>query len=165
MFELSNVEGHISIKFVIIGYQFPSDPIDDWLLVKLTVKQGNNVFEKIDPALTTQELINVYQWFNALHERKLPRFGNQTFTEPCIGLNFLAYRSDTVRFSIELSHELKPNFFIEQFKFPNKDKWFSKDWHIVFEANNDDFIQILNSLTQDISNYPTRSSNHIDSLD
>lgn len=151
MLTLTNVEKHITLNCEIIGYQFPGSLTDNWCTLKINISQGEKVFEKIDPALDTRELIEIHNWFKALAEKRLPRFAHLTFTEPCLSFEYLACGSDNVRFSINLSHEFKPSFKLEQFKSS------SKDWRIVFELDDTGFTDVLSSLERSIEKYPSRA--------
>jgi len=150
MFKLTNVEDHITLSIEVAGYQFPDNPVDDWCFLKINIEQGEELFEKIDPAIEASEILDIYRWFKSLSESKLPRHAHLTFTEPCLSFDYLAYKNDCVRLSVNLSHELQPNFYIAQFK--------SKDsqWHIVFELNANDFIQVLSGVERTINEYPIR---------
>lgn len=152
MLTLTNVEKHITLSCEIIGYQFPDSLTDNWCMLKINVSQGDKVFEKIDPALDSRELIAIQHWFKALADKRLPRFAHLTFTEPCLSFEYLACRDDNVRLSINLSHELKPSFEIEQFKSS------SKDWRIVFELDDNGFTEALSSLERSIERYPSRGN-------
>ena len=151
MFELNNIENKVSINCSVAGYQFPDNPKDDWCLLKVLVQHNGAVFEKIDPALETQELVRMYQWFECLSKNMLPRFACLSFTEPCIGFEFLAYNKGIVRISIGLGHELKPPFELEQLRSK------SSEWNIVFELDESDFNRILTGIDTAIKKYPTRS--------
>lgn len=150
MIELSDVENNVRLRCEIVGYQFPDSPQDDWCLMKVEVEQGDDAFESIDPALEACELVGIYEWFKCLAENRLPRYAHLTFTEPCIGFEFLAYKDDRVRFSVELGHELKPNFDLNQFR-PEK-----RDWVIVFELNRTDINGLLDGIGDAIKQYPIR---------
>jgi hypothetical protein len=50
-----------------------------------------------------------------------------------------------------LSHELKPSFEIEQFKYK------IDEWNIIFELNEDDFKKIITTLEAAKEQYPVRS--------
>jgi len=150
MLELKNMEGHVSIKCEIVSYEFPENPADDWCLLRVKIKQGENAFEKVDPALEARDVAQLYNWFKSLSENRLPRFAHLEFTEPCISFEFLACKNERVRFSINLSHELKPNFELEQFNSSNT------DWCIVFELNTDGFSEVLKGIERTINKYPSR---------
>ena len=150
MFELSNVENKLDFKCQIIGYQFPDSKRDDWCLLKLKVKQGEHYFEQTDPAIETTELERLYDWFKCLSERRLPRFARLSFTEPCISFEFLACTDDSIRISINLSHELKPEFELNQFGFCNN------DWKIVFNLDEENISKILENIRQTLELFPVR---------
>jgi len=150
MLELSNVENKVDLKCQITGYQFPDSKRDDWCLLKVEVKQGEQYFERIDPAIETTELERLYDWLKCLSERRLPRFARLSFTEPCISFEFLACADDSIRISINLSHELKPEFELSQFGFRNN------DWKIVFNLDDENISKILENLRRTLKLFPVR---------
>ena len=150
MLELINVEKKVQLRLDAVGYQFPEDPHDDWCLIKLHVQQGAKIFKKTDPALEATELVRLLSWFECLAENRLPRFSELAFTEPCIGFSFLAYHEGTVRISIELDFELKPDFELEQFGCSHS------EWCIVFELTPSDFDNAIRGLTEAIKRHPIR---------
>lgn len=150
MIELENIENHVKLKCEVVGYQFPNNHKDNWCLLKVDIKQGDKSFEKIDPALETTELVELREWFKSLSKKRLPRFAKLTFTEPGISFEFLACINEQVRISIKLSHEIKPNFMLEQFRSEHS------DWIIVFELNDKDFDKTICGIEAAIKHFPTR---------
>ena len=118
MLKLRNVEDKVELELAVEGYQFPDSPQDDWCMVKAVVRQGDELYEAVDPALETTEIVGILEWFKCLSEHRLPRFGHLTFTEPCIEFEFLACEDELVRISINLSNELQPGFDLKQFGLP-----------------------------------------------
>lgn len=150
MFKLSNVDNKVDLELSIEGYQFPEIPKDQWCFVKVIVKQGSDVFEAIDPALQTTELLRVLEWFRCLQERKLPRYARLCFTEPCLEFDFLASTESSVRISVHLSHELKPNFDLEQLGRR------SSEWSVVFELRENELKQIVSGVEVVLLRCPVR---------
>ncbi len=150
MFALKNIENHVRLKCEVVGYQFPDSPKDDWCLLKVEIKQGNQIFEKIDPALEATELVELCEWFQCLSENRLPKYAQLTFTEPCISFEFLSCKNEQVRISVALSHELKPDFELEQFQSTHS------DWVIVFELNSKDFEKTIYGIGAATNQYPSR---------
>jgi len=150
MFELTNVENNVTISLEVIGYQFPEQLEDNWCFLKVKVTQGDKQFERTDPALETTDLVGIFEWFKCLSKRNLPKWSHLTFTEPCISFRFLRCSESTVRIAINLEHELKPVFEIEQFGSKNS------AWDIVFELNDSHFESILEGIEILILKYPNR---------
>jgi len=150
MFELTNIENNVTISLEVIGYQFPEQLEDNWCFLSVKVAQGNELFEKTDPALEATELVEMYEWFTCLYKRVLPKWAHLTFTEPCISLKFLSYRANTVRIAIILDHELKPAFKIDQLGSKNG------NWDIVCELSESHFKSILQCIDTQIQRYPNR---------
>ncbi|AWF80220.1 hypothetical protein BTJ40_05015 [Microbulbifer sp. A4B17] len=150
MFKLSNVENKVELELSVEGYQFPESPKDDWCFIKLIVKQGKDTFEAVDPALETTELMRILEWFRHLSERRLPRYTRLSFTEPCLEFKFLACTDSSVRISIHLSHELKPNFELKQFGRP------PSDWRVVFELKEKEFNKVISGVESALLRCPVR---------
>ena len=150
MIELTNIENKVSFICEIIGYEFPDIPDNDGCLLRVRIKEGDNFFEVVDPALEATELIYIFEWFQSLSKNRLPRYAHLTFTEPCISFNYLSIKDDIIKISVELSHELKPDFKLDQFGF------YDFEWDIVFELSSVDFKQILKSINTTILKYPRR---------
>jgi hypothetical protein len=152
MLELKNIEGKIDLSLEIIGYQFPDSKSDDWCLLKATIIQGSDECELIDPAIETSELVHLLRWFSSLAEGRLPRYAHLTFTEPCIGFKFLSFKDGVVRIAINLGHELKPPFEIDQFRAKNN------EWSIVAELKSNELTAIRNGIKHSLEVYPVRGS-------
>ena len=151
MLELKNVENNVLVSLSICGYQFPKDTADDWCLVKASISQGEEVFEKVDPALEASELLELHSWFKALSENRLPRYSCLSFTEPCLSFEYLSFSSDIVRFGIKFSNELKPNFELNQLHST------SKNWNVVFGLKLGELASIAASIEHTCKNYPVRA--------
>lgn len=151
MLSLTNTEHNIQLNIDVVAYQFPQEKEDDWCQVKVKVVQDNRIFEKVDPAIDSDEIENIYDWFECLSRAHLPKFSNLTFTEPCLGFEFLSNRNGIVRIAVELSHELKPDFELRQFA------RVQKNWRIVFDLKESDFKQVLEGIKGSKSKFPVRS--------
>jgi hypothetical protein len=145
-----NIENTVKLECSLVGYEFPENSEDNWLLVRVKVTQGKNIFERVDAALETMDLVRLLQWFTCLSENRLPRYAHVNFTEPCMSLAFLACQENRVRISIELSHELKPNFALEQFRAKHT------EWNIVFDLTSHDFEAIIEGIQSAMHHYPIR---------
>jgi len=150
MIKLQNIGKNISLDLSVEGYQFPNDKNDDWCLIQLIVKQGNDIFRKVDPALEAVEIASLLEWFKCLSMRRLPTYNCLTFTEPCLEFEFLSCKNETVRISINLKYELKPDFSIFQFGRANS------KWCIIFEITMQDFDEIIIALESTLESYPIR---------
>jgi len=151
MFRLVDTEGFIAIEMAIVGYQFPHEQTDDWLLVALNVRQKESVFFHTDPALEVEDLRSIYEWFRCLQDHRLPQTASLYFVEPNLAFHLLADKGHTIRFSLELSHELKPPFNNNQFGCDDS------EWNIVFELSAGDIENITNAFEKAINVYPARS--------
>ena len=150
MFKLLDVENKVELALSIEGYQFPGSPTGDWCFVKVIVIQGDNAFEATDPALETTDLLSTLEWFRCLAKRKLPRYSRLCFIEPCLEFEFLACDDSSVRISISLSHELKPNFDLEQFGLS------TAEWKVIFELGATEFEKVISGIEATTLQYPVR---------
>lgn len=150
MIKLKNVEKNIELELDVDGYQFPALEEDDWCNIKLKVRQNENSFITVDPALEATDLQSILEWFNCLKDRKPPSFASLSFTEPCLEFAFLAARNNAVRFSINLNHELRPKFKMKQFGLK------SDSWRVVFEIGC--FDEIISGIEKSIRQFPARSN-------
>lgn len=151
LFELFNVEKKIGLRLALVGYQFPASQYDDWLVVSLDVTQGASRYSRTDPSLEAQELLQILAWFKALQARELPGYASLSFTEPNLTFHFLAATGESVRISIELNLELKPDFNMRQLGADDS------TWNIVFELRPEDFANICGALETAIRTFPVRS--------
>ncbi len=94
MIELNNIENNVRLKCDIVGYEFPDNLEDNWCILRVEVKQENQTFVRVDPALETTELVELYEWFESISKNRLPQYAQLTFTEPCISIEFLACKND-----------------------------------------------------------------------
>jgi len=150
MFNLKNTENDIELDLRIVGYQFPDALEDNWCLLKAAVRQGEKFIDISDPALEADDIVSILSWFVRLSEHKLPRFGLLSFIEPCIEFEFLACDKYSVRISVNLNNEMKPNFELSQFGIT------SNNWNIVFDLNEDDFKSIIAGIEEAMQQYPVR---------
>lgn len=154
LFHLTNPLNDISISCHLADYQFPhleNYTDGNWLNIQLVVNHRQKRFEKIDPALQVQDFQRMYDWFEALHQRKLPRYATLVFMEPCLAFSFLAQDLKKVCISVNLKHELKPKFWLKQSGF-----WFGLDWQVQFDVSAGEFEQILHNLQTAMAHYPVR---------
>jgi hypothetical protein len=150
MIDLMNSESRVRLKLAIIGYQFPRQRTDNWCLLDVEVTQGDRVFHAVDASLETFDLVGIHEWFLRLSERRLPRWAELTFTEPCLSFQFVSCSDDAVRIGIQLSHEIRPKFALEQSGLR------SRRWNVVCELRDEQFEGILEGVAAAIERFPTR---------
>jgi len=150
MFKLINVENNIELEMVVAGYQFPNSIDDNWCNIKIFIKQADAIFKIVDPALKTTELKIIHEWFKCLAERRLPNYAQLCFIEPCLEFEFLACTNDTVRISINLDHEMKPDFVMTQFGIS------TLEWSMVFELSKQNIDKITSGIEDALKSYPVR---------
>jgi hypothetical protein len=151
MFDATNVDAHVHLRCEIAGYQFPATLDDDWCLVRVSVRQGQDHFERVDPALEANDLIRIRDWFRALAADRLPRYAHLGFIEPCLGFEFLARDDAGVRFAVLLSHELRPHFQLRQLGAV------SDDWIVVFHLDPARLAAVAAAIDAAIARFPVRS--------
>jgi len=150
--DLWNVEGTVHLTLRVAGYQFPDSPEEDWLLIDLAVHHAGQCFERIDPAMEVNELLDLRNWFHDLQHRRLPEYATVHFTEPCFTFRFLRSSPEHVRIGVELDAELKPPFPLHQFGFE------SPTWQIVFDLRNEQLHTVVAVLERSLSQYPARGA-------
>lgn len=157
MIKLTSEKGDFDFECNIINYQFP-DIVDDWCLLRVKITKDDSVFEKIDPALEAMDLPKLHNWFNALANNTLPSTSQLWFIEPCISFDFNGYRNGLVYISINLSHELKPDFIFDDkigFDTADEDNQYQAA-SLQFALAPNDFTAILHYLSATIDQYPKR---------
>jgi hypothetical protein len=150
MLDVWNVDDRVHLKCHVVGYEFPEKRDDNWCLVRVEVRQDSESFEKVDPALEATELLLLRDWFRCLANDRLPRYANLTFTEPCLGFEFLARDAVGVRFAVHLDFELKPDFPLRQLSYS------TNDWQVVFHLSFDRLTVLLDSIEATILKFPVR---------
>lgn len=152
MIKLKNKENTVELQLDIVGYQFPKTQ-DNWCLLQVCVQQGDQHFQKTEPALQTTDLKDLYNWFDALANARLPSYACMDFIEPCLSLAYVSYIKQAITIAITLECEIKPNF-------PRKHPHGHDDnWTLEFELHEQDLIQIRQNIQQWIQNYPSREKN------
>jgi hypothetical protein len=151
MFDAANVEDHVHLRCEVVGYQFPASVEDDWCLVRVDVRQGEDeFFERVDAALEAGDLSRIREWFRALAADRLPRYARLTFTEPCLAFEFLARDDAGVRFAVHLSHELRPTFKLQQLGHV------SAAWVLVFHLDFARLAAVADAVDATREKFPTR---------
>lgn len=150
MITLKNIEERIDLEIEVVGYQFPEIEDDDWCFLRLRIQQDSDNIELIDPAIETTELIDLFSWFSCLSEGRLPEYAHLDFVEPCISFKFLSFKEGVVRISINLSHELKPDFPMKQFGYEEN------EWSIAFDLEEEQLKSICSGIKKTLDQYPIR---------
>ncbi|GLQ29634.1 WapI family immunity protein [Litoribrevibacter albus] len=150
MINLTNIEEKINLYIEVAGYEFPEIEDDDWCLLRLRIQQESDSIELVDPAIETTELAQLLHWFSSLVEGRLPEYAHLDFVEPCISFEFLAFKEDVVRISINLSHELSPSFPMRQFGSE------ANEWSIVFDLGEEQLKSICSGIKKTLDQYPIR---------
>ena len=146
-----NIDGGVHLQCSVAGYQFPKKLHDDWCFVRVAIRQGSRVFEKIDPALEAHDLSRIRNWFRALADLRLPRVAHLTFVEPCLGFEFLGHDEHGVRFAVHLGAELRPPFSLEQLS------EISKEWVVVFRFDAQQLADVASAVDTLCETFAVRS--------
>lgn len=150
MFTLTNIENQITVSCNVIDYEFPDDRTDNWCVVKTEVKQGERSFKVTRALFETEELVNIFNWFDALSRGRLPAVAMLTFIEPYIRFQFLSYRDGVVQIGIWLEEQLKPDFKIKQFKMKKR------EWCIICDLDQEIFGELLKTIGDSVEHFPVR---------
>lgn len=150
MLDLLNVDGQVRLACEVVRYQFPALRTDNWCVVRLEVSQGKRSYVKEDPALETQDLVRLREWFQCLAEDRLPRYAHLTFVEPCLSFEFLGKDDAGVRFSVHLSAELRPDFRLKQLSLS------TRSWQVVFHLGAEALGAIVERIEASVRRFPVR---------
>ena len=152
MLDLLNVDDQVRLECDVVGYQFPDQPNDDWCLIRVDVRQGDESFEKIDAALTASEVVSIRDWFRCLAGERLPRWAHLQFTEPCLGFQFLAMEDAGVRIAVHLNDRLRPPFRLKQLRLE------TEEWQVVFLLDGEDLARVIERVESQIQTHPVRTA-------
>lgn len=114
-------------------------------------KVRSDSFEKLDPALEAGELVSIRDWFRSLADDRLPRWAHLTFTEPCLGFEFLARDAAGVRFAVDLRAELRPQFRLRQLSAA------TEQWVVVFHFDAERLALVADAVDGLVAEFPVRS--------
>lgn len=131
----------LEFRFSITGYQFPgieSDTDGNWINVKYECFYRDNQFEVVDPSLLTNELKEIYNWFDLKSKNQIPKYTSLSFLEPNLEFILYGYNNNTIRYGIKLGLEAKPPFRIEEFSISD-DEDEDHEFIMIFESSLDDF--------------------------
>ncbi|HFO9548035.1 TPA: hypothetical protein ACHK6D_003468 [Escherichia coli] len=151
MITLSNSELAVTLTLEVMGYQYPDANNfwdGNWLFLKVGVTQGNQRFEKIDPAIGTYDLTKLHRWFTTLLQRPYPDGypeKNLEFTEPCLAFEYTGYSGDVIIIKVILACALCPTFHKTE-----------NIWQAEFRLADADIALILANLESSIQDYPLR---------
>ena len=151
MLELANTDETVHLKCEVLGYQFPDAERDDWCMIRVQIRQGDASFEGVDPALEAIDLPSIRDWLMCLKNGRLPRWAHLTFTEPCLGLEFLAREQTGVRIAVHLGGALRPPFPLEWLGMA----WDS--WQVVAVLDRDELGAMVAGVERTMSQFPVRS--------
>lgn len=110
MITLSNDLGD-NLNISVEGYQYPVDQADNfwdlnWLSVTMRWQRGTNISQASDPCLTTEELVDLRDWFEKLSDGDSSD-PCMSFMEPCLSFEITQRENEPV-LRIHLAYELDP---------------------------------------------------------
>jgi hypothetical protein len=93
------------------GYQYPVDQADNfwdlnWLSVTVRWQRGTTIWQASDPCLTTEELVDLRDWFEKLSDGD-SLHSSLGFMEPCLSFEIAQHGNEPV-LRIHLAYELDP---------------------------------------------------------
>lgn len=138
------------INIIVLGYEFPST-IDDhdlnWLNISFSAKYNNITWKSDYPALSTIDFRKIRKWLISLQSNELSLNDYITLSEPNINFEFIKTgENDLKHIKISLSLEYLPKHLENQIL------------NILFELNNDDIQQLINSLNNILICFPVRGN-------
>ena len=138
-----------TVEIKITNYQFPSETDDDdknWLNIYLKVKSDVGNWQTIDPSLTTWEVKEIIDWFNALSKDFVPKDLELSFIEPNLSFELFENGNDPLKlFRINFNLESRP-----------KSATDDKEYFVDCLANNQELKRIADDLKTELEKYPER---------
>lgn len=153
-----NPSHDLDFQLSITGYEFPEVKTGlsaDWLNVRIETRYKALRFRAEFPALCTQEVGDIADWFETISRNDIPRFITTCFTEPNLEFQLLANRDGEIRFGIQLSHEFKPPFGIRELTVDDQVEE-EDDFIMVFEYGFEEMRSFAGSFRALLVSYPRR---------
>jgi len=136
-----------TVEFKITNYEFPENTTcqydSNWLLIFLKVNSHCGKWQTIDPALLTDEVKTIIEWFDNLSKNIKTKSLN--FIEPNIEFELTEYNNDLKKIKIIFDLESRPK---------NADD--KKEYYVECKLNNLELKEIAENLRNELNPFPTR---------
>ena len=141
-----------TVEFKITNYQFPDNKEGDWdanwLNIYLSVKSKVGHWQTVDPSLTTWELRELANWFEAISKNERPEYAEMSFTEPNLSFELLGHHNKSSKlFRIKFNLESRPQSATND-----------KDYFVDCIADNVELLRIANDLQIELERYPEKKA-------
>lgn len=138
------------VELKIVNYEFPSKSNDIWdnnwlnIYVKVSSEVGN--WQTVDPSLTTWEMRELIDWFEALAQRSTVKLQQLSFTEPNLSFELLVGENNKlIMFRIKFDLESKP-----------QNATNNKEYIVDCSVDNRELKRIANDLKSELEKFPER---------
>ena len=143
-----------TVELKIINYQYPNindgDWDGNWLNIYLNVKSKVGHWQTVDPSLTTWEVQELINWFDALSINLQPEYADMSFTEPNLSFELLNdFKADKKTFRLKFNLESRPQSAIND-----------KEYFVDFIADNNELKKLSTDLKNELDKYPERKPAH-----
>ena len=147
-----------TVELKITNYQYPDINAGDWdgnwLNIYLDVKSIVGNWQKVDPALTTWDVLRLIKWFEDISNNLQPEYTDICFLEPNISFELLTpFDSETKTIRIKFELEFRPQAATDD-----------KQYFVDFIADSNELKRIATDLKTELEKYPERKPAHNSSL-
>lgn len=138
-----------TVEFKITNYEFPENTTytydSNWLLIYLNINSNCGKWETVDPALLTEEIKEIIEWFENLSNNLEPESKQLTFIESNIVFELKDYKENLKKVKIIFNQESLPK---------NADD--KKEYYVECQLNNKELKTISENLKKEFKPFPTR---------
>jgi|JFJP01.2.fsa_nt_gi hypothetical protein len=143
-----------TVELKITNYQYPDinegNWDGNWLNIYLSVKCKVGHWQTVDPSLTTWEVQELINWFDALSKNSRCKYTDMHFTEPNLSFELLNdYKADLKTFRIKFNLEFRPQSASDD-----------KEYFVDIVAANNELKRISMALKNELDKYPERKPTH-----
>ncbi len=164
-------DGETKLEIRIAGYQFPeleNEPWDsDWLVVHLRLDTPLGHWERLNPCLTTFEVISLIDWLGEVVQhfevfeswRSINLVTRELFTEPNLSFQVFSQsprrnREKSVVFRVYLEAEFLPPYKDQLIRYFDSDG--DGEVYFDFRVNKDALLDIISSFASQLEHFPER---------
>lgn len=146
-----------SVGLDLLNYEFSYDgnllgsynKPEKWIIIKVSVKSNMGSWVATDPSLEIDDIPVIIEWLTTLAKNRPVKYeGTLGFTEPCLEFQLLnEHDSPLKRITIKIGGELNPHWDWEEYNYRE----------LIFEADNQQLLQLADELFQDYQDFLTRN--------
>ena len=139
-----------AFEFAVLRYEFPDITEDrwdsNWLVVSGHVRSGEQVWQFVEPCVTTFELAELAEWLGALGSGP-QRDAEYAFTEPHLKFSYVVDPEPRLR--VRFAHKIAPPWLTE---FARK----ALGFHLEFPISEVDAQAVIEDLRRTLIEFPIR---------